>query len=331
MPNIERCKGVAVKSVQRVSQRPRNNLRFVIVFLLLLGLGLFSAAQCWAAQRPANTTGRGECRATRSAILGQPVAYCVLLPPSYDTQKTRRYPVLYFLHGLGDNEQMFLRSGGWSLVQDLWERRQLGEFLIVTPAGGSSFFINSRDGRRRYEDFFLREFLPAIENRYRVRAGREFRAIAGISMGGYGALHMAFRRRDLFGSASAHSAVLIEKLPALAASNSPASGRFQIFGNVFGAPIDRAFWDANSPLTLARTADLARLKIYFDCGSEDDYGFHAGAQALHNTLSSRRVSHEFHLYPGGHNWLYFGEHLPASLRFHSRAFGLGSEGAATGK
>src|SRR3990172_2567223 len=133
---------------------------------------LLAVLLCLLLAPAARAAGRGECVSMRSRILGDPVAYCALLPPSYDTQKTRRYPVLYFLHGLGDNEQMFLRSGGWSLVQDLWERRQLGEFLIVTPAGGSSFFINSRDGRHRYEDFFLREFLPAIENRYRVRAGR---------------------------------------------------------------------------------------------------------------------------------------------------------------
>jgi S-formylglutathione hydrolase FrmB len=63
--------------------------------------------------------------------------------------------------------------------------------------------------------------------------------------------------------------------------------------------------------------------IYFDCGSEDDYGFNAGAEALHSLLTSRRIPHEFHLHPVGHNWSYFAEYLPASLQFHSRAFGLG--------
>jgi hypothetical protein len=120
------------------------------ILALLLGLlwGLFFPAVSSAA------LGRGECNTLPSKILARPVAYCVLLPPTYDTDKARRYPILYFLHGLGDSEAMFIHSGGMNLVNDLWDEHQLGEFLIVTPAGGASFYINSRDGQRRYEDFF---------------------------------------------------------------------------------------------------------------------------------------------------------------------------------
>ena len=132
---------------------------------------------CALAGQPAQAAagGRAECQSVKSKILARSVAYCALLPPSYDVEKTRRYPVLYFLHGLGDNEQMLLHSGGWNMVEDLWEQHQLGEFVIVTPAAGASFYINSHDGKERYEDFFLREFVPAIEARYRIRrrAGRE--------------------------------------------------------------------------------------------------------------------------------------------------------------
>jgi S-formylglutathione hydrolase FrmB len=280
------------------------------------------AALCWLVPAtPARAAGRGECLAMRSSTLAGPVPYCALLPPSYDTDKTRRFPVLYYLHGLGDNEQMFLRSGGWSMIQDLWERGELGEFIIVTPAGGSSFYLNSRDGQYRYEDFFLQEFMPFIEGRYRVRAGRTSRGLAGISMGGYGALRLAFRRPDLFGSVAAHSAAIVAQLPAVD-TGSNARGRLRLFGNVFGSPVDREFWDRNNPLQLARTAGLNGLKIYFDCGSQDEYGFDSGAQALHNLLVSRRVAHEFHLYPGGHDWSYFASHLPDSLESASRAFGL---------
>jgi S-formylglutathione hydrolase FrmB len=285
-----------------------------VVFLLLL---------CFVAALPAHGAARGECRSMPSRILGHPVAYCVLLPPGYDADKTSRFPVLYFLHGLGDNEQMFLRSGGWSLIQDLWDRRQIGEFLIVTPAAGGSFYIDSRDGRTRYEDFLLQEFLPLIESRYRVRAGRTFRGIAGISMGGYGSLHLGFRHPELFASVSALSAAVIEKPPSVTVNDSPESGRLRLFGDIFGSPLDRAYWDRNSPLTLARTADLARVSIYFACGAQDDYGFNVGAETLHNALATRHIPHEFHIDPGGHDWNFFSGHLPASLQFHSRAFGLG--------
>ena len=256
----------------------------------------------------------------RSQILGRPVAYCVILPPSYDSETSRRYPALYFLHGLGENEQILIASGGLSLIEELWDQKQIGEFLIVTPAAGSSFYINSRDDRTRYEDFLVREFLPFIEKQYRVEAGREKRGITGVSMGGYGALHIAFRHPELFGSVSSHSAALIEKLPANAGDD-PGIGR--ILERPFGSPPDPAYWDRESPITIARTANLAGLRIYFDCGAQDDLGLDAGNRALDRVLAARHITHEFHLYPGGHNWDYFAAHLPASLEFESRALGAG--------
>jgi S-formylglutathione hydrolase FrmB len=268
------------------------------------------------------STSRAECNSLPSKILAHAVSYCVLLPPSYDAEKTRRYPILYLLHGLGDNEQMLIHSGGMNLIEDLWEQHQLGEFLIVTPDGAASFYINSRDGKRRYEEFFLQEFMPGIEKRYRAQAQRKSRGIAGISMGGYGALHIAFRHPQLFGSVGAHSAALIEKMPNISARDSRQIGRLRVLGDAFGSPFDPAFWNQNDPGTIARTANLAGVKIYFDCGSEDDYGFDGGAESLDKLLSSRHIPHEFHLYPGGHNWIYFAEHLPALLEFHSRVFDL---------
>jgi S-formylglutathione hydrolase FrmB len=289
-----------------------NKFRRVAAAVLLLS--------SFAAPQVLRASVRAECLSASSKVLGHPVAYCVILPPSYDTEKARRYPILYLLHGLGDNEQMLIHSGGFNLVQDLWERHQLGDFLIVTPDGGSSFYINSRDGRLRYEEFFLHEFLPQIEKRYRAQSGRASRGIAGISMGGYGALHLGFRHPELFASVGAHSAALLEKLPTVAISDSRQTARSRILGDVFGSPLDPVFWKQNDPLAIARIANLSALKIYFDCGSEDDFGFEDGAAALDKVLSSRHIPHEFHLYPGGHNWVYVAEHLPALLQFHFRSF-----------
>jgi S-formylglutathione hydrolase FrmB len=162
--------------------------RCVATAFLALGFVLFSPAQPGAAAHPTPDGPRGQCLSLHSRILGRQVAYCILRPPSYDVDKTRRYPVLYYFHGLGDNEQMFLHSDGWNRIEDLWDGHQIGEFLIVTPAAGSTFYINSLDGRVRYDDFLLQEFLPYIENHYRIRAGRANHGVAGFSMGGYGAL-----------------------------------------------------------------------------------------------------------------------------------------------
>lgn len=281
---------------------------FLLCFLYFLCFILSSFA----------ATGRVECNSLPSKILSRSVAYCVVLPPSFDADKARRFPVLYFLHGLGDNEQTFVHSGAWNLVDDMREKGELKDFLIATPDGGASFYINSKDGHERYEDFLLQEFFPFIEKRYRVAPGRAHRAIAGISMGGYGALHLAFRHPQLFVSVSAHSAALIEKLPVFLGPE-PNSPRSRVLGGVFGSPPDPAFWERNSPIRIARTANLAGLKIYFDCGDQDDYGFDSGATAVDKLLAARHIAHEFHLYPGRHDPAYFGEHLPASLVFASRA------------
>jgi len=265
------------------------------------------------------STGRVECNSLPSRILNRPVPYCIVLPPSYDSDRVRHFPILYFLHGLGDNEQSFIHSGAWNLTEDMREKGEMKEFLIATPDGGASFYINSKDGKERYEDFLLQEFFPFIEKRYRVTPGRGHRGVAGISMGGYGALHLAFRHPQLFVSVSAHSPALIEKLP-LFLGPTPNSPRARVLGDVFGVPPDPAFWDRNSPVVIARTANLQGLKIYFDCGDQDDYGFDAGAASLDKVLTSRQVPHEYHLYPGRHDPAYFGEHLPTSLVFASRAF-----------
>lgn len=279
----------------------------------LATLFLFFAISTYAAP------GRVECNSVPSKILSRAVSYCVVLPPSFDADKSRRFPILYFLHGLGDNEQFLVHSGMWNVVEDMRDRRELKDFLIATPDGGAGFYINSKDGKRRYEDFLIQEFLPFIENRYRVSPGRANRAVGGVSMGGYGALHLAFRHPQFFSSVSAHSAALLDKLPAFAAAATP-SPRTGIFGGVFGTPLDPAFWQQNSPLTLAHTANLAGMKIYFDCGDHDDYGFEMGATALDKILTARHIPHEFHLYPGGHDYTYFAAHIPASLSFASGLF-----------
>jgi S-formylglutathione hydrolase FrmB len=282
-------------------------LRLTLAMLLMIPTGARAA------------TGRVECNKVQSKILARSVSYCIVLPASFDINKTKHFPILYSLHGLGDNELFFVHSGLWNLVEDMQEKGELKEFLIATPDGGAGFYINSKDRKNRYEDFLLQEFLPLIEKRYRAAAGRGNRAISGVSMGGYGALHLAFRHPQLFVSVSAHSAALIEKLPVFL-GNAPQSPRARVLGNVFGAPPDLAFWEQNSPLMLARTANLTGLHIYFDCGNRDDYGFDAGAAALDKILTARHIAHEFHLYPGRHDVAYFAEHLPASLVFTSKYF-----------
>jgi S-formylglutathione hydrolase FrmB len=285
-------------------------------------IAMIACAAIFAAPAAA-APGRAECRTAPSKILGHPVAYCVILPSGYDADKTSNYPVLYFLHGLGGNEQMLLNSGGMNMIQDLRDDKRIGEFLIVAPDGGRSFYINSRDGKVRYEDFFIREFLPYIESHYRIRAEKKSRGITGVSMGGYGALRFALRYPNLFAAVSAHSAALIDTLPNIKVSSEQAAEVAAELGKAFGSRVDVAYWRRESPFTIVEDEPRpAGLQIYFDCGTEDDFGFNKGNAQFDQLLTSRGVPHEFHLYPGGHDWEYFAEHLPASFEFQSHAFGF---------
>jgi len=275
---------------------------------------------------------RIDCSALNSHILKLVVHYCVYLPAGYDAGVTQhppqRYPVLYFLHGLGDNEQTLFNSGGWTLLEDLRNQHKMGDFLIVAPEGRRSFYINSADGSVRYNDFLLQEFIPQIESKYRVLPGRAGRAISGISMGGYGALRFAFAHPELFSAVSAQSAALITESPQTLDSASRAGAPLAgVLGAVFGKPIDPPHWNDNSPFVLAKrnAAALRKTAIYFNCGQDDNYGFEKGAAALHEELQKEGVKHEYHPYPGDHSLTYFLSHFAEVMEFHSKAFGLPSQ------
>jgi S-formylglutathione hydrolase FrmB len=294
--------------------------RCLRILLLLVAL---------AASIPVRAQSRIDCNALNSRILKYPVHYCVYIPAGYDagaaTHPRRSYPVLYFLHGLGDNERTLFNSGGWTLLDDLRQQHKIGEFLIVAPEGGRTFYINSADGSVRYSDFFFQEFMPLIEGKYRVAKGRSNRAISGISMGGYGALRFAFSHPETFSAVSAQSAALItespQELDTAARSGAPLG---KLLATVFGSPIEVSHWKENSPFVLAKTnqAALQRMAIYFNCGQDDNYGFEKGAAALHEQLQKENVEHEYHPYPGDHSFSYFMDHFAEVMEFHSRAFGL---------
>ena len=291
--------------------------RFIFNLIFVMCIGAVAPAQS-----------RIDCNALNSKILKQVMHYCIYLPASYADAKnaTVRFPVLYFLHGLGDNEQTLFNSGGWALLNDLHREGKIGDFLIVAPEGRRSFYVNSADDSFRYSDFFLQEFIPHIEGQYRIRARREGRAISGISMGGYGALRFAFAHPELFSAVSAQSAALITESPQeLDAAGRSGAPIVRTLTAVFGAPIDVPHWNENNPFLLAKKKGTAlkRLAIYFNCGQDDNYGFEKGAAALHAQLQKAAVAHEYHLYPGDHSVGYFLSHFDEVMEFHSRAFGLG--------
>jgi S-formylglutathione hydrolase FrmB len=283
-------------------------------FLLLILLPCLTHAQS-----------RTDCNVINSRILKQAVHYCVQLPPGYDAKESppKHYPVLYFLHGLGQNEQTLFSTGGWSVIEDLRRQHKIDEFLVVAPEGKRSFYVNSPGDSFRYSDFFLQEFIPYIESKYRVRPGRKGRAITGVSMGGYGALRFAFAHPETFSAVSAQSAALITQSPQeLSTAGHSGSPLGRLMGPAFGEPINVPHWQENSVFVLARKnqSGLKNLAIYFNCGQQDDFGFEHGATALHRQLQAEGVKHDYHSYSGDHSLTYFLSHMGEVMEFHSRAF-----------
>jgi S-formylglutathione hydrolase FrmB len=258
---------------------------------------------------------RVQYKTFRSDILGRQLDYALYLPPSYD-QEDHKYPVIFFLHGANENEKRWSTRGQTDLMLDqLIEAGEIGEFIVAVPFGSNSFYTNSIKGDR-WEDMITDEFIPMIESTTRAEGTRSGRAISGISMGGYGALKLAFKHPDLFSSVSAHSAMLIDDFAAVAISLRRAQMFYSLFDQIFGVSEDLAYWDENNPLRIARESDLNGLRIYFDCGTEDEYGFYLGARQLSDVLKGKGIAHEFHLYPGTHGWDYARQHTADSLKFH---------------
>ncbi|MDR3748689.1 MAG: alpha/beta hydrolase family protein [Acidobacteriota bacterium] len=272
---------------------------------------------------PLRAQGRAECSTIKSAILARPVRYCAFLPESFDQDKTRHYPVLYYLHGLGDNEQSLLNLGGWDVITELRRQGKVGDFIVLAPSAGHTFYVNSADGKIRYEDFFLKEFVPQMEKKYRAGGTRATRGITGVSMGGYGALRFAFKYPEEFAAVSAQMPALIAELPPNFASAGPGSPG-SLMGDVFGSPFSRAYFERNNVFSYARTdsaASLKRMKIYFDIGQNDDFGFEQGAQQLHELLKSRGIPNEFYLYPGRHDPQFVIRHFADVMQFQWKAIG----------
>ena len=246
-----------------------------------------------------------------SAALGREVRYVVDLPPSYDAASGRRYPVVYALHGLFEGAGFWEARGLATILADL-RAKGLPEFLVVAVDGGNSFFVNAKGGR--YQDMVEQDLLAHVEATYRVAPGRAGRGLLGISMGGYGALNIAFKDPALVAAVATHSAMLLEQVPS--AEQGARRGQMSAFFNVFGDPIDLELWRANDPLARARSLDPQKAPaIYLDCGAGDRYGLANGHRDLHEILADRGVSHTLDLPPGDHGYEFVRARLERSLRF----------------
>jgi S-formylglutathione hydrolase FrmB len=273
--------------------------------LLIAALVCLFAISMASAQTAAAS--RIEYSSFASPSLGRDLKFAIQFPPSYDTDTKRKYPVLYFLHGMNGSEQEFERRGVAAAIDRLRAAGKIGEMIIVAPAGANSFYLNAKNGAR-YEDAIIRDLIPHIEKNYRAMGTPSARAIQGLSMGGFGALLLAFKHPEMFSSITAHCSALFAELPSTQGTDRRAQFLSSLIGNLFGNPPDEQYFRANNPVYLAESNAAAikksGLKIYFDVGEQDRYGFQAPNKTFDEILTKAGIAHEYHLFPGGHGWEY---------------------------
>jgi S-formylglutathione hydrolase FrmB len=258
-----------------------------------------------------------------SKILGKQVKYTIYLPYDYETSN-RFYPVTYLLHGLGDNDMGWIQFGEANLIADeCIATREIPSMIIAMPDGGTSFYINNFDKSLRYEDFFIQEFMPFIEKNYRIRTEKRFRGIAGLSMGGYGALNLALKYPEKFAACVAFSAAIFSKESMMEINE---MGWQRIYNDLFGPYQEgearfNSQYRNNNPFDLTKTKgkDAYRdLRIYIDCGDDD---FLADDNCrLHIHLDQMEIKHEFRMRDGIHSWPYWRSGLPVGLKFIGESF-----------
>lgn len=254
-----------------------------------------------------------------SKILKGERKFAVYLPPNYDSS-SRSYPVLYLLHGYTDDHTGWIQFGE---VLHIADRAILsGEstaMIIVMPDAdtGGAGYTNALSGKWNYEDFFFEEFMPHIEERFRIKKDKRFRAIAGLSMGGGGSFIYALRRLDLFSSAAPLSASLgpqsLEEMKDFTYLGYTSSNHNQ-------KDFER-YSNRNNPLQLVENMeakDLNSVRWYIDCG-DDDFLYKSNS-LMHIKMRRKNVKHEFRIRDGGHSWSYWRASLPKVLEFISDHF-----------
>lgn len=334
------------ESVRTILQ---NLTRLSASFALTL-LEALAPARAHAQALPAQPAPHGRVVADSfwSPALGVRKQFVVYLPPSYDRAPTRRFPVAYYLHGLYGNEWNWVRQGGLAIVADSLAARGAGEAIVVMPDGDDSWYttwntLGNADACRRdstrtesaatycvpwphYDDYVAHDLVARVDSVYRTCADRAGRAIAGLSMGGYGAISLALRYPEVYAAAASHSGVVSPlytgptpyRAPAHYASTPAelrayAGGLWPSESLAFGP--DTSGWWPRDPARLAahlhQTRPSLMPALYADVGTEDHFA--DGNRAFRDRLAALGIPLDYHEYPGAHTWLYWRSHVATSL------------------
>ena len=252
-----------------------------------------------------------------SKILKMDRKYAVYLPPDYETS-TRSYPVLYLLHGSGDDQTGWVQFGEVLNIADKAINEGIATpMIIIMPDAntGHRGYFNSIKGDWNYEDFFFKELVPYVEKKYRIKTDKQYRAVAGLSMGGGGSFVYALHHPEMFSSACP-----------LSASTGPLTmddARKQLIRdnpNIADSVVTK-YYNRQSVIALVNNMPDDQKKAvrwYIDDG-DDDF-LYEGNCLVHIAMRKKEIPHEFRIRDGGHTWTYWRESLPKVLEFISQGF-----------
>lgn len=253
-----------------------------------------------------------------SKLLKMDRKYAIYLPPDYEKSE-RSYPVLYLLHGMGDDQTGWVQFGEVLNIADKAINSGVSTpMIIVMPDAntGGPGYVNNIKGTWLYEDFFFNEFMPFIEKTYRIKSDKRYRAVAGLSMGGEGTFIYALHHPELFSAACPLSAATgLLKIEDMANSR-----RWQGAEGVSDAEKE-AYFKKYSVLSLIENMpdnQKNSVRWYIDCG-DDDF-LYEGNSLVHIAMRKKNIPHEFRIRDGGHTWTYWRAALPTVLEFVSMGF-----------
>jgi enterochelin esterase-like enzyme len=253
-----------------------------------------------------------------SKILKMDRKYAVYLPPDYETSE-RSYPVLYLLHGGGDYQTGWVQFGEvLNITDQAIKEGKATPMVIIMPdanTGPQRGFGNDATGTWRYENFFFEELMPFVEKKYRIKAEKRYRAVSGLSMGGYGTFFYALHHPELFSSACPLSPgtgpMTIEDARTQLIRNNP--GIQESLIEKYYKRQSVMYMINNMPDSLKRS-----VRWYIDCGDDDNLS--EGSSLVHIAMRKREIPHEFRIRDGAHNWTFWRGSLPEVLWFISQGF-----------
>lgn len=253
----------------------------------------------------------------KSKILNMDRKFAVYLPPDYESS-SRSYPVLYLLHGAGDDHTGWVQFGEVLTIADkaISDGKSTAMIIVMPDANtGKRGYENDVTNTWRYEDFFFQELMPYVEKNYRVKAEKRYRAISGLSMGGGGTFTYALHHPELFSSACPLSAatgpLTTEEAKTRLIKDRPALSDTAI----------ASYFKRQSVLSLINNVPDSSKKAvrwYIDIG-DDDF-LYEGNDLVHTAMRKKEIPHEFRVRDGAHNWTYWRGSLPTVLEFVSMGF-----------